>query len=94
MKKDAKRTKLEELVDELAEGLPRHTRIAYYLYDLARDLVRFANEIQETQEVDVAELARLVRRALAAHTAAHAETGEGAREILSNPHRMKGVGCP
>lgn len=86
--------KLEELVDELAEGLPKPTRIAYYLYDLSRDLVRFANEVQDTQEVDAAELARLARRVLAAYAAAHAETEVGAREILANPHRMKGVACP
>jgi hypothetical protein len=35
------KSKLEELVDELAEeGLPRHLRVAYALYDLARDMVR------------------------------------------------------
>lgn len=48
MKKPERKTKLEELVDELAEeGLPKHLRIAYYLYDLSRDMVRFANEVRD-----------------------------------------------
>ncbi|TFU26170.1 hypothetical protein [Thermus tengchongensis] len=95
MKKPERKTKLEELVDELAEeGLPKHLRIAYYLYDLSRDMVRFANEVRDAGEVDANELARLVRRALAAFVAAHAETEVGVREILANPHRLKGEECP
>lgn len=90
-----KSRKLEELVDELAEeGLPKHMRIAYHLYDLSRDLVRFANEVRDTEEVDAKELARLARRLLAATYALEAETDLGVREILSNPHRMQGKGCP
>ncbi|WP_243092570.1 hypothetical protein [Thermus hydrothermalis] len=89
-----RKPEVKEIVDELAEGLPRHTRIAYHLYDLSRDLVRFANEIQDTQEVDEAELARLTRRLFAAYVALHADTDLGAREVLANPHRLRGVECP
>ncbi|APD10180.1 MULTISPECIES: hypothetical protein [Thermus] len=90
-----KRTKLEELVDELAEeGLPRHMRVAYALYDLARDMVRAANEARDTEAVDQGELERLARRALAVVAAAQAENDAKARELLSHPHRMKGVACP
>ena len=89
-----KKTKLE-LVDELAEeGRPTHVRIAYHLYDLSRDLVRFANEVRDTEEVDPKELARLARRLLAAVYALEAETDVGVREILSHPHRMRGKECP
>lgn len=95
MKKPDRKTKLEELVDELAEeGLPRHLRLAYYLYDLSRDMVRFANEVRDSGEVDLGELGRLVRRSLAVHVAAQAETEVGVREILANPHRLKGEACP
>jgi len=85
---------LEKVVEELEAELPRSSRVAYYLYDLSRDMVRFANEVMDLREVDASELARLVRRALAAYLAVHAETEAGAREILANPHRLKGEVCP
>jgi hypothetical protein len=85
---------LEKVVEELEAELPRSSRVAYYLYDLARDVTRFANEVMELREVEALELARLVRRALAAYMAVHAETEAGAREILANPHRLKGEVCP
>jgi hypothetical protein len=89
------KSKLEELVDELAEeGLPRHLRVAYALYDLARDMVRAANEARDTEAVDLGELSRLARRALAVRLAAEAESDQKAREVLAHPHRMKGVECP
>jgi hypothetical protein len=93
--KEKPKSKLEELVDELAEeGLPRHLRVAYALYDLARDMVRAANEARDTEAVDLGELSRLARRALAVCLAAEAESDQKAREVLSHPHRMKGVECP
>jgi hypothetical protein len=93
--KEKPRSKLEELVDELAEeGLPRHLRVAYALYDLARDMVRVANEARDTEAVDLGELSRLARRALAVRLAAEAESDQKAREVLAHPHRMKGVECP
>ena len=93
--KEKPKSKLEELVDELAEeGLPRHLRVAYALYDLARDMVRAANEARDTEAVDLGELSRLARRALAVHLAAEAESDQKAREVLAHPHRMKGVECP
>jgi hypothetical protein len=93
--KEKPKSKLEELVDELAEeGLPRHLRVAYALYDLARDMVRAANEARDTEAVDLGELSRLARRALAVRLAAEAESDQKAREVLAHPHRMKGVECP
>jgi len=93
--KEKPKSKLEELVDELAEeGLPRHLRVAYALYDLARDMVRMANEARDTEAVDLGELSRLARRALAVRLAAEAESDQKAREVLAHPHRMKGVECP
>ncbi len=95
MNNKSKKSKLEELVDELAEeGLPRHLRVAYALYDLARDMVRMANEARDTEAVDLGELSRLARRALAVRLAAEAESDQKAREVLAHPHRMKGVECP
>jgi hypothetical protein len=93
--KEKPKSKLEELVDELAEeGLPRHLRVAYALYELARDMVRAANEARDTEAVDLGELSRLARRALAVRLAAEAESDQKAREVLAHPHRMKGVECP
>lgn len=87
-------------IDKLADDItvPAHKVLAYNLWDIARELNRLGNELEEDGEIEPVQVRLLVRRLAAAHHASielYPVAGKGneatAKEILAKPHRMKGV---
>lgn len=86
-------------VDDLTKdvNITPQQRLAYYLYDLSRELGRLANQTHETGELEATDLRLALRRLGAAYLAAidlQTAPGQDILEHLNYPHRARGVQIP
>ncbi|ADD28741.1 hypothetical protein [Meiothermus ruber] len=106
MEKPTKRQTFEQSQDALEAitsnlHVEPHQQLYFFLHDLATDLIYAARQLKEHNELEPAELRRIARRAMAAYVASlelfgvtGPENEDAVRDILRNPHRMKGVETP